>query len=176
MYLKCSQSLASHAADVFTTMTRRAPSSVESRREGAAGPRRRFTLGERVNFRGEAGQGASVNGFMICAFDSMEEAALFARDVADYLGLSASSSKNETDNYVGEFLNVVIGLTCSAWADHGLRVEFSPPERLQEHTIEQPGDRGHCFSVTITEAEGRYSATLFLNFLPEPGARGSDPD
>jgi hypothetical protein len=165
MYDKCSQALASHAAAVFATMTRRAPTRVDVRPEGVGAPCLRFPLGERVDFKGEAVHGSKVKGYFICAFDAMDSAVCFARDVAVYLGLPASSSKAETDNFVGEFLNVVIGLTCSAWADHGLRVDFSPPERLQEHTIDQPPLPGHCYRVTI-EAEGLYSATLFLNFLP----------
>jgi hypothetical protein len=123
-------------------------------------------VGERVVFRGEAERGSRVNGFFICAFETMEAAVLFARDIADYLGLPPSSSRSEPDDFVGEFLNVVIGLTCSAWAEHGLRVDFSPPERLQEHTVDPAPGTGRCFRVTIS-AGGRYTATLFLNFLPE---------
>ncbi|MDR3153520.1 MAG: hypothetical protein LBW85_04425 [Deltaproteobacteria bacterium] len=166
MYEKCSHALASHAAAVFTTMTRRAPSKVEVRPESSEDPRLLFTVGERVDFRGEAAGGSRVNGFFICAFEAMDAAVLFAGDIASYLGLPASSSKAETDNYVGEFLNVVIGLTCSAWADHGLRVDFSPPEKLQEHTVDLEPE-GQCYRVVI-EAEGLYTATVFLDFLPEP--------
>jgi hypothetical protein len=172
MYEKCSQALASHAAAVFTTMTRRAPSRVEVAPGSQTGVPMCFTLGERVEFRGEAKHGLKVKGFFICAFDTMNSAVAFARDIAAYLGLPASSSKQETDNYVGEFLNVVIGLTCSAWADHGLRVDFSPPERLQEHSIGQAARSGHSWRVTI-EAEGRYSTTLFLYFLPETALAGT---
>lgn len=169
MYEKCSLALASHASAVFATMTRRRPDRVETRPERPGGQRTRFTLGERVDFRGENPEGARVNGFFICAFDTLEKAVLFARDVADYLGLPSSTSKAETDNYVGEFLNVVIGLTCSAWADHGLRVDFSPPERLQEHDVGDVPESGHCFRVSI-ESEGHYSATILLFFLPEAAA------
>ncbi|MDR1042172.1 MAG: hypothetical protein LBR80_18790 [Deltaproteobacteria bacterium] len=174
MYEKCSQALASHAAAVFTTMTRKAPASVMVRPEVTGTSLLRFTLGERVDFRGEAEHGSKVKGFFICAFDAMDSAVLFARDVAVYLGLPASTSKAETDNYVGEFLNVVIGLTCSAWSDHGLRVDFSPPERLQEHTIDSAPLPGHCFRVTIVSECG-YTATLFLNFLPESSSLGRPP-
>ncbi|MDR1079586.1 MAG: chemotaxis protein CheX [Deltaproteobacteria bacterium] len=174
MYEKCSQALASHAAAVFTTMTRRAPSRVEVSQGSRKAPLMRFTLGERVDFRGVAEHGSRVKGYFICAFDAMDSAVSFARDIAAYLGLPASSSKAETDNYVGEFLNVVIGLTCSAWAEHGLRVDFSPPERLQEHSIDQDHLAGHCWRVAI-EADGRYTTTLFLNFLPESPASGTIP-
>jgi hypothetical protein len=106
-----------------------------------------------------------VVGFFICAFETMDDAYLFAADISRYLGLTASKTKQETDNYVGEFLNVVIGLTCSAWAEHGLRVEFDPPEKLQEHAIDKKPAKGHFSQVAIM-AENHYSATLFVHFLP----------
>jgi hypothetical protein len=117
---------------------------------------------------GQEARGAKVTGYFICAFETMAAALAFARDIASYLGLSAADAIGEADSYVGEFLNVVIGLTCSAWADHGLRVEFFPPEKLKEHAIDRQPDAGYRFQVAI-RCEGRYQATLFLYFAPDSG-------
>jgi hypothetical protein len=127
---------------------------------------KQFSLGERVNFQGKEDSGASVTGYFICAFETLISALAFAQDIASYLGLASSEPKSETDSFVGEFLNVVIGLTCSTWADHGLRVDFNPPERLQAHAIDKYPTEGHFFQVSI-RVEGFYQTTIFLHFLPE---------
>jgi hypothetical protein len=167
MYKKCSKSLASHAADVFKTMTGHIPTKIEISANDQPGTQMHYTIGVRVNFQGvEIAQGQAVKGFFICAFETLDLAFSFAGDISKYLGLTAINSVSEIDNYVGEFLNVVIGLTCSTWAEHGLIVEFYPPEQLKEHTIEINPSSGHFFQVAIF-AENFYKTTLFVHFFPQ---------
>ncbi|MDR2460741.1 MAG: hypothetical protein LBE38_08175 [Deltaproteobacteria bacterium] len=166
MYKNCSKSLATHAAEVFHTMTGHKPSKVEILTTSTNETEHHFTIGERVEFQGKDRKGLNVKGFFICAFETMDAALRFSQDISTYLGLTTSNTKGEADNYIGEFLNVVIGLTCSAWADHGLRVDFNPPEKLQEHSIDKAPLSGHFFQVII-EASSFYKTTLFLHFQPE---------
>jgi hypothetical protein len=164
MYDKCSNSLATHAASVFATMTGHSPRLEVQSLDGDQAPASHFTLGERVDFQGEGEDGTKVRGFFICSFETIEAARLFAQDVAVYLGLSPTGPPTETDAYVGEFLNVVIGLTCSAWADHGFRVEFDPPRVLEEHAIGAGPPEAKSYQLAIT-AEGAYQARVYLRFL-----------
>jgi hypothetical protein len=164
MYEKCAKSLACHAATVFRTMTGHEPSNVVIL-DDCETVKHNFTLGARVNFKEEEADGPEVKGFFICAFETKKHASDFALDISRYLGLNPSDTANEIDNYVGEFLNVVIGLTCSSWADHGLRMEFDPPERLQEHSIDKSPSSGYFFEVGIL-AENFYKTILFVHFLP----------
>jgi hypothetical protein len=165
MYEKCAKSLASHAANVFRTMTGHEPSNVVILDDKERG-KHNFTLGARVNFKGEEADGPEVKGFFICAFETKKHASHFALDVSRYLGLNTSDNLIDIDNYVAEFLNVVIGLTCSSWADHGLRMEFDPPEKLQEHTIDKSPSSGYFFEVGIL-AENFYKTVLFVHFFPK---------
>jgi hypothetical protein len=174
MYDKCSNSLAIHAASVFATMTGHQPTWEVAKLSGELSPMPHFTLGERVDFKGEKSNGVKVDGYFICAFETMGCARDFAEDVARYLGLSESDSPNETDSYVGEFLNVVIGLTCSAWADHGFRVEFDPPKLLQEHVIDVSSAPGSFYQLLIT-ADGFYQTSLYLHFLGDDDEDACDP-
>jgi hypothetical protein len=113
-----------------------------------------------------------VSGFFICAFSDFREAEALASDVAARLGLVPGVSKGEVESFVGEFLNVIIGLTCAAWADRGLRVDFSPPEGLAEHRLDHPEDDGLSWQVRIGLAD-RYQAVLFLVFRPEASSPGA---
>jgi hypothetical protein len=96
----------------------------------------------------------------------MAAAEHFALDVAKYLGLSTSDERALPDSYVGEFLNVVIGLTCSAWADHGFRVEFNPPKTLEEHVIDTASTAGVYYHLLLS-AENYYQTSIFLHFFVE---------
>ncbi|MDR2198814.1 MAG: hypothetical protein LBR53_05060 [Deltaproteobacteria bacterium] len=163
MYDKCSKSLAIHAAEVFATMTGHKPTLRGTKLTDHDSLMPNYTLGERVDFQGKSADGGKVEGYFICAFETMVSARLFAKDIASYLGLSAVDANNETDSFVGEFLNVVIGLTCSAWADHGFRVEFNPPQILKEHVIDT-GTKPGVFYLLVISAEGFYQTSIFLHF------------
>jgi CheY-specific phosphatase CheX len=164
MYDKCFNSLADHATSVFATMTGHKPVLSGVKLDGGSDALPSFTLGERVDFKGEKSDGRKIEGYFICAFKTMAAAKRFASDIAAYLGLTGAKAGTETDSYVGEFLNVVIGLTLSTWADHGFTVEFNPPKKFQEHVVDPKANPGHFFHLLIT-AEGCYQTSIFVHFF-----------
>ncbi|MDR2352001.1 MAG: chemotaxis protein CheX [Deltaproteobacteria bacterium] len=166
MFDKCSHSLSVHAAAVFATMTGHSPEVIVTRLADNTVPEPNFTLGERVDFLGEKTDGGKIEGYFICGFQTRSAADNFAKDIAKYLGLSPTEGVDETDSYVGEFLNVVIGLTCSAWADHGFRVEFNPPKILEEHVLDTTSKDGAYYHLLIS-ADNYYQTSIFLHFFVE---------
>ncbi|MDR1295900.1 MAG: hypothetical protein LBO05_00680 [Deltaproteobacteria bacterium] len=173
MYHRCAELLAEHAAKVFEIMTGLRP----GREVAASGDATRtpgYTLGVRVEFAGRTGEGAPLEGFFVCAFETFESARDIAGLISRKLGLEtpAADDRAGVDDVLGEFLNIVIGLTCSDWAERGLATVFDPPQPMVVHSFSDvpPGSRG--FHLTLS-ADGHPGVSIFLVFLSD-GARPSE--
>jgi CheY-specific phosphatase CheX len=129
-----------------------------------------FVEGVKVNFRGRA-QGRLTRGFFICAFDAFPVAQSLARNIAVKLGLGQDLAANRegVENVLAEFLNIIIGLTCSDWAKNGLEIDFDPPRRLGTHDLDPAPPGTEAYHLTLKLPDNREIA-IFLSFqFPESG-------
>jgi hypothetical protein len=143
-----------------------APDRLEiSEADESEGPR--FPLGVRVDFKGTTDSKKPLAGFFVCAFENSRAAGDIAAAIAAKLGVGFSLDAEQTgvENVLGEFLNVVIGLTCSDWAEHGLTTEFDPPQPLIVHEGDRKPSGSECYHLTLSAA-GHPPVTIFLVFLP----------
>jgi hypothetical protein len=127
----------------------------------------RYPLGVRVDFRSLDAHSPLHSGFFLCAFETVEAARDIAAVIASKLGVEGclDSTIESVDNILGEFLNIVIGLTCSDWADRGLVTEFTPPRKLaQWQSLDfVAGEIAFHLSLkTISHPD----VSVFLVFLP----------
>jgi hypothetical protein len=167
MYEKCAKSLAEHATKVIESMTGHIPDLKEIQAITQDSPLD-FILGQRVNFSGRDGEGGQIYGFFICAFDEIGEASALAGDIARSLELTPPGrNRAELGSFVGELLNVIIGLACAAWDEHGLEVKFSPPEKLREHHVAPLLSGASAWEVRLS-VEGRYEPIFLLVFNSAP--------
>ena len=169
MHQHLAEILGQHAAGVFKSMSGLAPDRleiVEAKR--SEGPRR--PMGVRVDFRGKDRSESPWAGFFICAFDTLEAASDIARAIADKLGVAEAvdGSVDSVDNVLGEFLNIVIGLTCSDWTDRGLETKFDPPAQLAASPGAACPEAAKAFHLTMSIA-GHPPVSFFLVFLPHGG-------
>ncbi|MDR2302036.1 MAG: hypothetical protein LBF38_08370 [Deltaproteobacteria bacterium] len=167
MYHRWAEILGHHAAKVFQIMSGLFPERLEIvEADIDGGPR--YPLGVRVDFSGRNDSDNAVRGFFVCAFDAIESAADIASAIAIKLGLAPPPPGDATDidNVLGEFLNIVIGLTCSAWAEHGLVTEFDPPQTLSTHKKDASLVWAKAYHLTMT-IENHPAVSIFLVFLPE---------
>ncbi|MDR0622383.1 MAG: chemotaxis protein CheX [Deltaproteobacteria bacterium] len=127
----------------------------------------RSPLGVRVDFAGRKDSGQPARGYFVCAFDSIEAAGDIASAIAIKLGLAPPPPGDVTDidNVLGEFLNIVIGLTCSDWAEHGLVTEFDPPQTLSMHDKNVTLEWEKAYHLTLS-VELHPTVSVFLVFLP----------
>jgi hypothetical protein len=170
VYFHWAELLGRHAAKVFEVMSGLTPDRLEIvEADESEGPR--FPLGVRVDFKGREASKAPLGGFFVCAFENLRSAGDIAAAIAAKLGTEVSSEAGQTgvDDVLGEFLNNVIGLTCSDWAEHGLETEFDPPQALVPHEGDRPAG-SRCYHLTLS-ADGHPPVTFFLVFLP--GEAGS---
>ncbi|MDR2442378.1 MAG: hypothetical protein LBE31_02520 [Deltaproteobacteria bacterium] len=171
MYHRLAEILGRHAAGVFKTMSGLEPDRLEIVEAlQTDGPR--YPVGVRVDFLGNNQANRKVSGFFICAFETFDAAKDIAVVIAKKMGVLDSLSGDDlegVDNVLGEFLNIIIGLTCSDWSDHGLTTEFDPPEKLVLcPEVENPlGSRG--FHLTMTAID-HPPISFFLVLLPESAA------
>lgn len=174
MYHRLAEILGHHAAKVFQIMSGLNPDRLEIvEADINGGPR--YPLGVRVNFSGRDRGGSSQQGFFVCAFETIESARDIASVIAIKLGLSPPppTDKAGIDNVLGEFLNIIIGLTCSDWAEHGLVTEFDPPMNLSKHERKNPVVLTKAFHLTMTTGE-HPPVSIFLVFQL-PLADGGTP-
>jgi CheY-specific phosphatase CheX len=167
MYHRYAEILGKHASDVFKSMSGLTPTKINVFPTGVF-QKITYPLGVRVDFSGSSDLGHLVTGFFICAFDSFEAASEIAKSIAVHLGLEAqiAEQKEGVDNVVAEFLNIVIGLTCSDWAESGLRIDFNPPEKLVEHHIHPVSKEAMAFHLII-ETSDSLKVSIFLNFMSD---------
>jgi hypothetical protein len=165
VYQRWAELLGHRASKVFRLMSGLSPDSLEIvEADINSGPR--YPLGVRVNFYGRDQEGLGVSGFFVCAFESVESAGDIASAIAAKMGLSPPAASDVTgiDNVLGEFLNTVIGLTCSEWADHGLTTEFDPPLALSRHESEKALACSKAFHLTMA-TDKHSTVSIFLVFL-----------
>jgi hypothetical protein len=166
VYHRCAEILGRHAAKVFEIMSGLRPDRLEIvEADILNGPR--FPLGVRVDFAGRDVEGGGISGFFVCAFETIDSACDIASAIATKLGLEPPSPDDAVgiDNVLGEFLNIVIGLTCSDWADHGLATEFDPPQTLSRQGQADSPAGALAFHLTMATA-GHPPVSVFLVFLP----------
>ncbi|MDR1656812.1 MAG: hypothetical protein LBT47_04545 [Deltaproteobacteria bacterium] len=175
MYHRFAEILGRHAADVFKTMSGLQPDRLEIV-EALPDDGPRYPMGVRVYFRGSDQSGFLCTGFFICAFETLEAAGDIAKTIAVKLGVEDTFSETleGIDSVLGEFLNIVIGLTCSDWSDQGLVTEFNPPEPLVRYPQVTISNDGLAFHLTMF-SEGHPSVTFFLVLLPESAPVPSCP-
>ncbi|MDR2455231.1 MAG: chemotaxis protein CheX, partial [Deltaproteobacteria bacterium] len=129
----------------------------------------RYPMGARVNFKGLDRDHQPWSGFFICAFATIEAAKDIAMAIASQMGVadSVTGTVDSVDQVLGEFLNIVIGLTCSDWIERGFETEFDPPEMLLERKDPgfEPEERAYHLTMTI---EGHPEVSFFLVFLASP--------
>jgi hypothetical protein len=167
VYHRWAEILGQHAAKVFQIMSGLFPESLEIvEADIDGGPR--YPLGVRVDFKGRDQGEKTVKGFFVCAFDTIESAGDIASAIAIKLGLAPPPPGDATDidNVLGEFLNIVIGLTCSAWAEHGLTTEFDPPQTLSMHDKDATLVWTKAYHLTMS-IENHPAVSIFLVFLPQ---------
>jgi hypothetical protein len=130
-----------------------------------------YPLGVRVNFSGREANIGSFNGFFVCAFETVNSAGDIASAIARKMGLLPPSSDDiiGIDNVLGEFLNIVIGLTCSDWSEHGLEAEFDPPLNLSKHDQKETLVSAGAYHLTMT-TDQHPPVSIFLVFLPSLAA------
>ena len=170
MYHRWAEILGHHAAKVFQIMSGLFPDRLEIvEADVHGGPR--YPLGVRVDFAGHKDSDKPVRGYFVCAFDTIESAWDIASAIAIKLGLAPPPPGDVTDidNVLGEFLNIVIGLTCSDWAEHGLVTEFDPPQTLSMHDKSGTLDWDKAYHLTLT-VELHPTVSIFLVFLAGVGA------
>lgn len=166
MHRRLAEILGRHAASVFKSMSGLEPDRLEIvEAVDSEGPR--YPLGARVDFKGRDKNERLWEGFLVCAFETVERAKDIAMAIASQLGVaeSVSGTVDSVDQVLAEFLNVVIGLTCTDWIERGLETEFDPPEMIlsrQEAGFE-PGAKAFHLTMTI---EGHPTVSFFLVFLP----------
>jgi hypothetical protein len=156
--------LGRHAAGVFKTMSGLEPDRLEIvEAVESEGPR--YPMGVRVAFQGRDRQSRPWSGFFICAFATLEAARDIAMAIAQKLGVaeSVTGTVDSVDDVLGEFLNIIIGLTCSDWTDRGLETEFDPPDKLVERQMSgfAPGTKAFHLTMTI---DGHAPVSFFLVF------------
>jgi hypothetical protein len=166
VYHRYAEILAGHAATVFKTMSGLEPDTLEIVEDlENQGPK--YNLGVRVDFK-SLDEGCRVkSGFFICAFETIEAAGDIAAVIAKKLGVEMvlDSTVDSIDDVLGEFLNVAIGLTCSDWADQGINIEFSPPQKMSTWKPAPSASSTKAFHLTM-ETRGRPTVSIFLVFLP----------
>ena len=164
MHLRLAETLGRHASGVFKTMSGLTPAGLAISEAGPSeGPL--HPMGVRVDFKGRDGSGTPWSGFFICAFATMEAARDIAGAISAKLGVDSADDPAGVDNVLGEYLNIVIGLTCSDWAKGGLETEFDPPRRLEARPDSGAGPGSRCFHLTMT-LDGHPSISLFLVLAP----------
>jgi CheY-specific phosphatase CheX len=151
----------------------------------AGGQSRQYAEGVKVNFKGRAlslsqgpgeaagqeaggsgGVGQALGGYFICAFHVFRVAQELARRIAVKMGLGPglADTREGVENVIGEFLNVIIGLTSSDWAKKGLEILFDPPEKLGGHLIDPIPTGSEAYHLAINLMDGQ-EISIFLNFL-----------
>jgi hypothetical protein len=165
VYHRWAEILGHHAAKVFQIMSGLSPDRLEIVEAGASGGPR-YPLGARVDFSGENAVGDPVRGYFVCAFETVDSAGDIASAIAIKMGLDPPErgDANGIDNVLAEFLNIVIGLTCSDWAEHGLVTEFDPPQSLSIHGRDHAlgWDKAYHLTMTVTQHP---TVSIFLVFL-----------
>jgi hypothetical protein len=125
-----------------------------------------YVEGARVDFKGQI-QGRPVGGFLICAFHVFQVAQDLARAIAVKMGLDPemASHRQGVENVLAEFLNIIIGLTCSDWAKFGLDIVFDPPEKLVAHYLAPVAKEDEAYHMTFKLSGGDRRIDFFLRFL-----------
>jgi CheY-specific phosphatase CheX len=168
VHLRWAEILGRHAAKVFHIMSGLPPDRLEmTEADLEAGPR--HPLGVRVDFTGLDELGRPLSGHFVCAFETAEAARDIASAIAVKMGLSPPDEGDlaGVDAVLGEFLNIVIGLTCSDWAELGLATEFDPPQPLAVHGRGRPDPGSRAFHLTMSAA-GRPQVSIYLVFTSGP--------
>ncbi|MDR1086245.1 MAG: chemotaxis protein CheX [Deltaproteobacteria bacterium] len=165
IYHKCAEILGQHAQDVMVRMSSVAHPG-ESLKLETKSLKRRYAEGVKVSFRGLSPDNKPIAGFFICAFHLYNAARDLARDIAVKMGLGPelSDTREGVENVLGEFLNIIIGLTCSDWTKEGLDINFDPPEKLGGHRIEPVSQEALAYHLTL-KMTGAREISIFLNFL-----------
>jgi hypothetical protein len=129
------------------------------------GATRSYAEGVKVSFKGQA-HGEALSGYFICAFHVFKTAQSLASYIAVKLGLGPELAvkREGVENVLAELLNIIIGLTSSDWAKHGLEIVFDPPEKLGGHLIDPIPEGSAAYHLTLSLPEKREIA-IFLNFL-----------
>jgi hypothetical protein len=187
IYHKCAEILGGHAQDVIVRMSSLTPTLGGLTLE-AGGRSRRYAEGVKVSFKGRvlapgqatcdaggeappgwAGHGEAwraLGGYFICAFHVFRVAQDLARHIAVNMGLGPelADTREGVENVIGEFLNIIIGLTSSDWAKKGLEILFDPPEKLGGHLIDPipPGSEAYHLAIGLRDGQ---EISVFLNFL-----------
>ena len=172
MHRRLAEILGRHASSVFKSISGLTAESLEIvEAEDKEGPR--YPLGARVDFKGRDRDSNPWSGFFICAFATIEAAKDIALAIASQLGVadSISGTVDSVDQVIGEFLNIVIGLTCSDWLECGLDTDFDPPELLTDRKSArfEPGSKAFHLTMTI---KGHFPVSFFLVFLPRRAKKG----
>jgi hypothetical protein len=165
VFHRLAEILGRHAATVFKTMSGLEPDRLEIiEAEENEGPR--YPLGVKVDFHSLKDRPEELAGFFVCAFKTSEAAKEIASVIAGKLGLSGALAKSErgVDDILGEFLNIVIGLTCSDWADHGLITEFEPPQPLINCQFDSFPPLAKAYHLTMSSL-GHPDVSIFLVFF-----------
>jgi hypothetical protein len=168
MHLRLAEVLGRHASEVFKAMSGLEPLGPEIAEAGpGAGPL--HPMGARVDFHGRDASGAPWSGFFVCAFATLAAARDVASAIAAKLGVEVADDPEGVDGVLGEYLNIVIGLTCSDWAVGGLETVFDPPLPLAATTDGGVPPRSRSFHLAMA-IEGHPSMSLFLVLAPsDPG-------
>jgi hypothetical protein len=159
--------LGRHAAGVFKAMSGLEPDRLEIV-EAVENEGPRYPIGVRVDFHGLDRGHKPWSGYFICAFPDLAASRDIAQAICDKLGLAGMVTEEigSVDDVLGEFLNIVIGLTCSDWTDRGLETEFDPPASLSESQAAALGQGARAFHLTLG-IEGHPPVSFFLVFSPQ---------
>ena len=117
-----------------------------------------FELGTKVEFSGTISNGnlrdkAPASGYVALGLISMgtvATATLLAMARSFHCCESVLNSPTGPENVLSEFLNIVIGLTASEWADHGFDLTFSSPLNYSGVVCPATLEEGQTFQIMIT--------------------------
>jgi hypothetical protein len=157
--------LGRHAVGVLKTMSGLEALSLVIDEADHEGPR--HPMGAKVGFHGLAREGRPFSGVLVCAFATAEAALEVATAIASRLGVAdaVTGTVESVDDVLGEFLNIIIGLTCPDWLELGLETEFDPPERLRDLSGDALAPRSEAFHLTLG-LSGDREISFHLVFSP----------
>lgn len=142
--------LGNHAADLIARTSRLKPAGLAVKEPPAEMPA--CDLAVRIDFRGQPAEGPGpVSGSVYAAFLRGEDAQAFLEPLAEHFDINPAvlSTAEGRANVLSEFLNIIVGLTGADWDEHGLAIDFSPPEVVAGRLPGASGGR-RAYLVSIT--------------------------
>lgn len=144
------QILGRHASEVISKTSDFIPTGIMVIERPTGLPR--CELAVRINLVGTIAGNKPIVGYVLGGSVEHEGSRPLLAAMAEHFGLDGhlADSPDGAADILSEFLNITIGLAEAEWADHGLTIDFSPPENICGQSLPSFDKAEAAFHIIIS--------------------------